>query len=96
MALSLKDYQHWLSVFQDNATGPRYLVVQSLSAADGSSSSSATPAGTLYVLDSSFNPPTRAHFDMAVSALEHDRGAAPKRLILLLATRNADKGVLHH
>ncbi|KAI9831431.1 MAG: hypothetical protein M1819_005030 [Sarea resinae] len=54
---------------------------------------SSTPpsAQTLYVLDSSFNPPTRAHFKMAVSALENDRGKLPKRLLLLLATSNADK-----
>ena len=47
---------------------------------------------TLYVLDSSFNPPTRAHFRLCTSALVHDRSRAwPKRLLLLLATQNADK-----
>lgn len=49
----------------------------------------------LYVLDSSFNPPTKAHFHMALSALRHDAprdGLDVKRLLLLLAVRNADKG----
>jgi nicotinamide-nucleotide adenylyltransferase len=49
------------------------------------------PPQTLYILDSSFNPPTRAHLQIATSALTDDRGAAPKRLLLLLATQNADK-----
>ncbi|KAL9073245.1 MAG: hypothetical protein Q9161_003077 [Pseudevernia consocians] len=47
---------------------------------------------TLYVLDSSFNPPTRAHLRICTSALLHDRSiAGPGRLLLLLATQNADK-----
>ena len=49
---------------------------------------------TLYVLDSSFNPPTLAHLRIAVSALRDDKRAPqslPKRLLLLLATQNADK-----
>ncbi|KAL9115402.1 MAG: hypothetical protein Q9227_000723 [Pyrenula ochraceoflavens] len=48
---------------------------------------------SLYVLDSSFNPPTTAHLRIALSALHNDsRGTDPKRLMLLLATQNADKG----
>ena len=47
---------------------------------------------TLYVLDSSFNPPTRAHLRICTSALLNDRpNAGSKRLLLLLATQNADK-----
>ncbi|KAF9874543.1 cytidylyltransferase [Colletotrichum karsti] len=48
----------------------------------------------LVVLDSSFNPPTRAHLRMAASAVraaagdDDDEGA---RLLLLLAVNNADK-----
>ena len=54
-------------------------------------SSSSSPK-RLYVLDSSFNPPTRAHFRLCTSALLHDRPEpGPKRLLLLLATQNADK-----
>jgi nicotinamide-nucleotide adenylyltransferase len=49
------------------------------------------PPLTLYILDSSFNPPTLAHLHIATSALSQDHGPAPKRLLLLLATQNADK-----
>jgi nicotinamide-nucleotide adenylyltransferase len=52
---------------------------------------SSPPPSTLYVLDSSFNPPTLAHLRIATSALSQDRGQPPKRLLLLLATQNADK-----
>jgi nicotinamide-nucleotide adenylyltransferase len=45
--------------------------------------------GPLFVLDSSFNPPTKAHLRIAISALRSRPG--PKRLLLLLATQNADK-----
>lgn len=51
----------------------------------------AVPPKTLYVLDSSFNPPTLAHLRIAASALTEDTGTPPKRLLLLLATQNADK-----
>lgn len=54
--------------------------------------SSSNPSKKLYVLDSSFNPPTRAHFRLCTSALLHGRAkAGPARLLLLLATQNADK-----
>ncbi|KAJ5368350.1 uncharacterized protein N7496_008110 [Penicillium cataractarum] len=45
---------------------------------------------TLYVLDSSFNPPTRAHLRIASSALLEQLEPG-SRLLLLLATQNADK-----
>ncbi|KAJ5787204.1 Cytidylyltransferase [Penicillium paradoxum] len=45
---------------------------------------------TLYVLDSSFNPPTRAHLRIASTALLEKPQPRP-RLLLLLATQNADK-----
>ena len=48
-------------------------------------------AKTLYVLDSSFNPPTKAHMHLARSALKTDQGSKPSRLLLLLAIKNADK-----
>ncbi|KNG82824.1 cytidylyltransferase [Aspergillus nomiae NRRL 13137] len=44
----------------------------------------------LYVLDSSFNPPTLAHRRIASTALLENASKAP-RLLLLLATQNADK-----
>lgn len=57
----------------------------------------AAPAKTLFVLDSSFNPPTKAHLNIALSSLQ-DASTGPleeKRLLLLLAIQNADKGFLH-
>ena len=51
----------------------------------------AAVAKTLYVLDGSFNPPTKAHHRIATSALLNEPGAVPKRILLLLATQNADK-----
>lgn len=52
-----------------------------------------TQPKTLYILDSSFNPPSLAHLSLATSAL---RDAAtsnhkPYRLLLLFSTHNADK-----
>lgn len=55
---------------------------------------SITPAKTLYVFDGSFNPPTNAHHRVATSALLNDHGSTPKRLLLLLATQNADKATM--
>lgn len=51
------------------------------------------PPKTLYILDSSFNPPTLAHLRIAKTALLSDPipSPTPKRLLLLLATQNADK-----
>ncbi|WEW55450.1 cytidylyltransferase [Emydomyces testavorans] len=47
----------------------------------------------LYVLDSSFNPPTRAHLHIAKSAIldSHHSDLSTIRLLLLLSTQNADK-----
>lgn len=52
------------------------------------------PAKTLFVLDSSFNPPTKAHLNIALSSFCDASTGPPqeKRLLLLLATQNADKG----
>lgn len=65
---------------------------------------SASPQKSLYILDSSFNPPTLAHLRIATNALLHDvppqstittnsepMRASSKRLLLLLAIQNADK-----
>ncbi|KAL2013814.1 hypothetical protein VTN00DRAFT_1339 [Thermoascus crustaceus] len=49
-----------------------------------------TTPKVLYVLDSSFNPPTLAHLTIASTALAENPGAS-SRLLLLLATQNADK-----
>ncbi|KAK3298069.1 uncharacterized protein B0H64DRAFT_393765 [Chaetomium fimeti] len=54
------------------------------------------PPQSLVVLDSSFNPPTRAHLRMATSAIQelmHKQSQRPGalRLLLLLSINNADK-----
>lgn len=55
------------------------------------------PPKHLYILDSSFNPPTLAHLRIAKTAIQEDGQTHPeaqtgtKRLLLLLATQNADK-----
>ena len=45
----------------------------------------------LFVLDSSFNPPTRAHHRIISSALRTLGDSTPPRVLLLLATQNAEK-----
>lgn len=54
---------------------------------------SPTQPRTLYVLDSSFNPPSRAHLSLATSALRNQKPGEDKpiRLLLLFSTHNADK-----
>src|SRR5256885_1509424 len=42
----------------------------------------------LYILDSSFNPPTNAHLALALSSLSQTK---PSTVLLLLAIQNADK-----
>ncbi|TLD18948.1 Nucleotidylyl transferase [Venturia nashicola] len=46
---------------------------------------------TLFILDSSYNPPSRAHLAMATTALRTTTEPTPKRLLLLFSTSNADK-----
>lgn len=47
----------------------------------------------LVVLDSSFNPPTRAHGGMMKRALEHySRDGSTVGALFMIATKNADKG----
>ena len=43
---------------------------------------------TLYILDSSFNPPTRAHLALSLCSLPTQR---PSTVVLLLSIENADK-----
>ncbi len=58
------------------------------------------PTTRLYILDSSFNPPTLAHMRMCLSALRderektQDKRKGVKRVLLLLATKNADKAAV--
>ncbi|KAL4927163.1 nicotinate-nicotinamide nucleotide adenylyltransferase [Aspergillus undulatus] len=57
--------------------------------------SAAHTEAVLYVLDSSFNPPTNAHVHIAGSAIVENWSqpvwGKPSRVLLLLATQNADK-----
>ncbi|KAL2265120.1 hypothetical protein VTJ83DRAFT_6220 [Remersonia thermophila] len=58
----------------------------------------AKPPRTIVVLDSSFNPPTRAHLSMATTAIldlahKHNEPLSTVRLLLLLSVNNADKSV---
>ncbi|KAF1849722.1 Nucleotidylyl transferase [Cucurbitaria berberidis CBS 394.84] len=52
-----------------------------------------TQPRTLYILDSSFNPPSVAHLTLATSALKQHAPLenGPYRLLLLFSTHNADK-----
>jgi len=91
----LPEFRSALQSFTDSSS--KFRILQTISPHSSTSSfsspSTTTPATpqTLYVLDSSFNPPTLAHHQIATSALHHDHGHPPKRLLLLLATHNADK-----
>ncbi|KAH8685596.1 hypothetical protein BGZ60DRAFT_95723 [Tricladium varicosporioides] len=89
MRLRLSYYRTLLSSF--SSTQKNFQILHSLPTPP-----SASPkAKTLYILDSSFNPPTLAHLRIATNALIQDplHPEPPKRLILLLATQNADKAV---
>jgi nicotinamide-nucleotide adenylyltransferase len=46
---------------------------------------------SLYILDSSYNPPSRAHLALASTALATSKEPSPHRLLLLFSTHNADK-----
>ncbi|KAI9048553.1 hypothetical protein LZ554_007386 [Drepanopeziza brunnea f. sp. 'monogermtubi'] len=51
-----------------------------------------SPPKTVYILDSSFNPPTLAHARIILSALQSSPVSPnPPRVLLLLAIQNADK-----
>ncbi|KAL9578512.1 MAG: hypothetical protein Q9212_005670 [Teloschistes hypoglaucus] len=81
---------HFRSTLEQFASGPStFLVLHTL---PPTSEPQLPPSlKTLHVLDSSFNPPTRAHLRIALSALGSSAYPKPHRLLLLLATQNADK-----
>lgn len=68
------------------ASPAKFRVVRTINA-------TSTQPRTLYILDSSFNPPSVAHLTLATSALSQHAPseAAPCRLLLLFSTHNADK-----
>jgi len=92
----LRFFQDALSRFQGSGAGLE--VVGTLSGRDGHGPHKPLPVPArppvrprnLLVLDSSFNPPTRAHLRMAKSAVTAYAAAGP-RVLLLLSTNNADK-----
>jgi nicotinamide-nucleotide adenylyltransferase len=77
------------------ASASRFRVVRTVNAATTTTTTTTTttPPRTLYILDSSFNPPSAAHLTLATSALRQHAPAeqAPCRLLLLFSTHNADK-----
>jgi nicotinamide-nucleotide adenylyltransferase len=68
------------------ASSAKFRVVRTVNASN-------TQPRTLYILDSSFNPPSIAHLTLAASALKQHAPSeqAPYRLLLLFSTHNADK-----
>lgn len=70
------------------ASSRNFEVLESVPA--NSNSTRVTDPALLYVLDSSFNPPTLAHMQIVTSALQ-ETPSVPSRVLLLLATQNADK-----
>jgi nicotinamide-nucleotide adenylyltransferase len=68
------------------SSSAKFRVVRSINA-------TTTQPKTLYILDSSFNPPSIAHLTLATSALKQSAPSekSPYRLLLLFSTHNADK-----
>ncbi|KAI4246905.1 MAG: hypothetical protein LQ352_006272 [Teloschistes flavicans] len=81
---------HFRSSLEQFASSPsNFLILHTLPPPSEHQSQSSLK--TLHLLDSSFNPPTRAHLRIALSALRSNTYPKPHRLLLLLATQNADK-----
>jgi nicotinamide-nucleotide adenylyltransferase len=73
------------------ASDSKFRIVQSI---NPSSTSTRPSPKTLFILDSSFNPPSRAHLALATCALQASstkQHQPPFRLLLLFSTNNADK-----
>ncbi|ODQ52887.1 Nucleotidylyl transferase [Saitoella complicata NRRL Y-17804] len=78
--------------FQEDAkTGKETFQLISSSCETFPHTSPSSPTKTLYILDSSFNPPHRAHLALARIRKDGDT-LANSPTLLLLATNNADKG----
>ncbi|KAI2070267.1 hypothetical protein LOZ39_005042 [Ophidiomyces ophidiicola] len=82
--------QRYYTALHQFTTGPKSFEILDTIAPQVASPPRTT---TLHVLDSSFNPPTRAHLRIVKSALLSHRNSdsSAVRLLLLLATQNADK-----
>lgn len=89
----LKECSSALKTFLDSSSAFR--IIRSVPVRTSHPSAATPNAKTLFILDSSFNPPSRAHASLAVSALAShrlDKYPKPHRLLLLFSTHNADKG----
>lgn len=97
----VSEFHSGLKAFQDS--GKRFRILKTIHPSDSfpqepnSAPSEAESPKTLFILDSSFNPPTTAHKSIAQSALSKPASGAfprPHRLLLLFATLNADKAAM--
>ncbi|PBP18892.1 cytidylyltransferase family protein [Diplocarpon rosae] len=69
-----------------------FRVIASLPSPQSTPRISGPPPKTVYILDSSFNPPTLAHAHIILSALRASTpSSTPPQVLLLLAIQNADK-----
>ncbi|KIW67762.1 hypothetical protein PV04_06992 [Phialophora macrospora] len=91
LSKSLKDFAASSSVFR---------ILHTIPPTSAPSHGKPIPTRTLYVLDSSFNPPSKAHSSLVKTALRSQRSKSEKkgqsqgespRVLFLLATVNADK-----
>ncbi|CAL3967417.1 unnamed protein product [Diplocarpon coronariae] len=83
-------FQQALESFRTSTANFR--VIASLPAAQSTPRRSYPPPKTVYILDSSYNPPTLAHARIILSALRASTlSSSPPRVLLLLAIQNADK-----
>ncbi|KAK3065317.1 hypothetical protein LTS18_001068 [Coniosporium uncinatum] len=79
------------------SSSSRFRVIRTVKPSSSSSvPTSSSPADsshpkTLFILDSSFNPPSIAHKALALAALRNTQEPRPHRLVLLFSTHNADK-----
>ena len=93
----IAEFRSALSAFQDS--GSKIQILKTIYPANVFPQEPKAPSDsdsprTLFILDSSFNPPTVAHKSIAQSALRKtssDVFSKPHRLLLLFATMNADK-----
>ncbi|KAF1814556.1 Nucleotidylyl transferase [Eremomyces bilateralis CBS 781.70] len=87
--------QHLESTLQTFlSSGSRFRVVRTISPSAGGSVPPTRPSpalSSLYILDSSFNPPTLAHSALARVAGVDESASEQRRLVLLFSTANADK-----
>lgn len=83
----LPEFESALHAFTSSSSAFR--IVRTINPA----ATSSQPPKTLYILDSSFNPPSAAHLALATSAVTRPiiKDPNPHRLLLLFSTHNADK-----